>query len=111
MELLRLLTTVLASLPMVPLPSSTPLLTLLLAATSSNANQWAATADRLAPHGDGSKRRVLFPEETMAMESSASTTPCQNVLTTSPSHPYQAVTMSNRSNHNASPPAKPTVQS
>merc|ERR1712060_546512 len=92
MEPPRPSTTVLASPPTERLPSSTQLLTPLLAAPSSHASQWAATVVKLAPHGTGSRTRVLSLEVTSVMALSASTTPWSSAPTTL--HPQcQAATM------------------
>merc|ERR1712071_35344 len=82
----RLLTTVLASPPTEPSPSSTLFPTPPHAATSSTASLWAATVDRLAPHGSGSRTPVLFPEETTVMVNSATITPWSSAPITL-SHP------------------------
>merc|ERR1712048_25644 len=82
-ELPRLLTTVLASLPMELLPNFTPLLIPLPAATSFHASQWDAMVDRLEAHGTGSRRRVLYLEETSVITNFASTTAWRSAPTTS----------------------------
>jgi len=59
-----------------------PSLTPLDAVISFSASQWDAMADKLELHGIGLRARESSPEETMVMVLSATTTPCQNVLTT-----------------------------
>merc|ERR1712151_625307 len=81
-ELPRLLTTVHASLPMVLLQNSTPLPIPPPAATSFHASQWDAMVDRLEAHGTGSRRRVLFLEETSVTTHFASTTLWRSAPTT-----------------------------